>query len=124
MDEFVKLDPKDWIVLNAANSNSQVARCLIAIAKSRDLNVIGIMRRSQLISEIENLGVDFVGIESPELSKQIHCYAWLSGLPIHVPQGDLIGKRLNRRKVHPLFIVAVILLIFAGAAMTFFSFQS
>src|ERR1700676_2688162 len=22
-------------------------------------------------------------------------YAWLSGLPIHVPQGDLIGKRLN-----------------------------
>jgi hypothetical protein len=28
------------------------------------------------------------------------------------------------RKVHPLFIVAVILLILAGAAMTFFSFQS
>jgi NADPH:quinone reductase-like Zn-dependent oxidoreductase len=22
-------------------------------------------------------------------------YAWLTGLPIHVPQGDLIGKRLN-----------------------------
>src|SRR5271156_1773127 len=22
-------------------------------------------------------------------------YAWLSGLPIHLPQGDLIGKRLN-----------------------------
>src|SRR5207237_10428254 len=22
-------------------------------------------------------------------------YAWLSGLPLHVPQGDLIGKRLN-----------------------------
>ena len=22
-------------------------------------------------------------------------YAWLSGLPIHVPQGDLIIKRLN-----------------------------
>ena len=22
-------------------------------------------------------------------------YAWLSGLPIHVPQGDLIGKRLH-----------------------------
>jgi hypothetical protein len=30
----------------------------------------------------------------------------------------------GRRKVHPLFIVAVILLILAGAAMTFFSFQS
>jgi NADPH:quinone reductase-like Zn-dependent oxidoreductase len=129
LDEFVKLKPKDWIVLNAANS--QVARCLIAIAKSRDLNVVGIVRRSELIPEIKNLGVDFVGVESPELSKQIQIatggmpiplgldavggpatatmasvlspgahliiYASLSGLPIHVLQGDLIGKRL---KIH------------------------
>jgi NADPH:quinone reductase-like Zn-dependent oxidoreductase len=127
LDEFVKLEPKDWIVLNAANS--QVARCLIAIAKSRDLNVVGIVRRSELIPEVEKLGVDFVGVESPELSKQIQSatggmpislgvdavggpaaatiasvvspgahfvsYARLSGLPIHVQQGDLIGKRLN-----------------------------
>jgi NADPH:quinone reductase-like Zn-dependent oxidoreductase len=91
LDEFVKLKPKDWIVLNAANS--QVARCLIAIAKSRDLNVIGIVRRSELIPEIEKLGVDFVGVESPELSKQIQIAT--GGLPIHVLQGDLIGKRLN-----------------------------
>jgi trans-2-enoyl-CoA reductase len=127
LDEFVELKPKDWIVLNAANS--QVARCLIAIAKSRDLNVIGIVRRSELIPEIEKLGVDFVGVESTKLSKQIQSatggmpiplgldaaggpatatiatvlspgahlvsYAWLSGLPIQLPQGDLIGKRLN-----------------------------
>jgi NADPH:quinone reductase-like Zn-dependent oxidoreductase len=129
LDEFVKLKPKDWIVLNAANSH--VARCLIAIAKSRDLNVVGIVRRSELIPEIKKLGVDFVGVESPELSKQIQIatggmpiplgldavggpatatmasvlspgahlviYAGLSGLPIHVLQGDLIGKRL---KIH------------------------
>ena len=127
LDGFAKLKPKDWIVLNAANS--QVARCLIAIAKWRDLNVIGIVRRSELIPELEMLGVDFVGVESPELPKIIQSttggmpislgldavggpaaatiagtlspgahfvsYAWLSGLPIHLPQGDLIGKRLN-----------------------------
>ena len=127
LNEFVKLKPKEWIVLNAANS--QVARCLIAIAKSRALNVVGIVKRSELVPQIEKLGVDFVGVESPELSKQIPVatggmpislgldavggpstatitsalspgahlvsYAWLSGLPIHVPQGDLIGKRLN-----------------------------
>src|SRR6202035_1448652 len=51
LDGFVKLKPQDWIVLNAANS--QVARCLIAIAKSRDLKVIGIVRRSELIPEME-----------------------------------------------------------------------
>jgi NADPH:quinone reductase-like Zn-dependent oxidoreductase len=127
LDEIVDLKPKDWIVLNAANS--QVARCLIAIAKSRDLRVIGILRRFELIQEIEKLGADFVGIESPELSKQIQIatggrpislgldavggpatatiasvlspgghlvsYAQMSRLPMHVPQGDLIGKRLN-----------------------------
>jgi trans-2-enoyl-CoA reductase len=86
------------------------------------------VRRSELIPEIEKLGVDFVGVESPEPSKQIRIaggtpislgldavggpatatmasvlspgahlvsYAQLSGSPIHVLQGDLIGKRLN-----------------------------
>ena len=52
LNEFVKLKPKDWIVLNAANS--QVARCLIAIAKSRGLNIAGIVRRSELIPEIQS----------------------------------------------------------------------
>jgi trans-2-enoyl-CoA reductase len=129
LDEFVKLKAQDWIVLNAANAH--VGRCLIAIAKSRDLNVVGIVRRPELIPEIKKLSVDFVGVESPELPKEIQVatggtpillgldavggpatatiasvlspeahlvsYAWLSGLPIHVPQGDLIGKRL---KIH------------------------
>src|ERR1700745_1604526 len=127
LDEFVKLKANDWIVLNAANS--QVARCLIAIAKSRGLNVAGIVRRSEHIPEIKTLGADFVGVESLDLPRQIQIatggtpislgldavggpatatmasvlspeahlvvYAWLSGLPIHVGQGDLIGKRLN-----------------------------
>src|SRR6476469_4794629 len=64
LSEFVKLKPTEWIVINAANS--QIARCLIAIAKSRDLKIAGIVRRSELISEIETLSVDFVGVESPE----------------------------------------------------------
>ena len=127
LDGFAKLKPEDWIVLNAANS--QVARCIIAIAKSRNLKIIGIVRRSELIPELEKLGVDFVSVESSELPKQIQVatggkpitlgldavggstaatiagalspgahfvsYAWLSGLPIYLPQADLIGKRLN-----------------------------
>ena len=127
LSEFVKLNPMEWIVLNAANS--QIARCLIAVAKSRGLKIAGIVRRAELIPEIETLGVDFVGVESPELPKQVQpatggmpirlgldavggpatatiasvlfprahlvVYAWLSGSPIQVGQGDLIAKRLN-----------------------------
>src|ERR1700737_1314928 len=69
LDEFVKLKPKDWIVLNAANS--QIARCLIAVAKSRNLRLVGIVRRPELVTELKTLGIDFVGLESPELPKQI-----------------------------------------------------
>src|ERR1700747_2400908 len=86
LDEFVKLKANDWIVLNAANS--QVARCLIAIAKSRDLNVKGIVRRSDIIPQVETLGVDFVGVESPELSKQIRVAT--GGMPISLGL-DAIG---------------------------------
>ena len=127
LSEFVKLKPKDWVVLNAANAH--VARCIIAIAKSRDLRVAGIVRRSEAVPEIKKLGVDFAEVESPELPKQIQaatggapialgldavggpatatiadvlspgahlvCYAWLSGVPIHVSQSDLIVKKLN-----------------------------
>jgi NADPH:quinone reductase-like Zn-dependent oxidoreductase len=78
LNEFVKLKPRDWIVLNAANS--QIARCLIAVAKSRGLNIAGIVRRPELIPEVQRLGVDFVGVESPELPKQIQAAA--GGMPI------------------------------------------
>ena len=54
LSEFVEQKSKDWIVINAANS--QIARCLIAIAKSRDLKIAGIVRRSELIPEVEKLG--------------------------------------------------------------------
>src|ERR1700722_12149410 len=78
LDGFVKLKAKDWIVLNAANS--QIARCLIAVAKSRGLSFIGIVRRSELVPELEAMGVDFVGVESPELLKKIQKAT--GGMPI------------------------------------------
>src|SRR6201995_2069209 len=64
LDEFVKLNAGDWVVLNAANS--QIARCIIAVAKSRGLRVIGIVRRPEVAEELKVLGVDFVGVESTE----------------------------------------------------------
>jgi len=127
LTQFAKLKPNDWVILNAANA--QVSRCIIAIAKSRGLNVVGIVRRLELAGEVKQCGADFVGVESPDLPKQIQAatggaqltlgldavggpatatiaralspgahlvvYAWLSGAPIQVGQGDLIAKRIN-----------------------------
>jgi len=51
-----------------------------------------------------SLGLDAVGgpaaaMIAGALSPGAHfvSFAWLGGLPIHLPQGDLIGKRLNIR---------------------------
>ncbi len=127
LTQFAKLKPNDWVILNAANA--QVSRCIIAIAKSRSLNVVGIVRRPELVEKVKQFGADFVGVESPDLPKQIQAatggaqltlgidavggpatatiaralspgahlvvYAWLSGAPIQVGQGDLIAKRIN-----------------------------
>jgi NADPH:quinone reductase-like Zn-dependent oxidoreductase len=78
IDGFVQLKPDNWIVLNAANS--QVARCIIAIARARGLKVAGIVRRPEAIQEIEDLRVAFVGVDSSELPKQIQNAA--GGKPI------------------------------------------
>jgi NADPH:quinone reductase-like Zn-dependent oxidoreductase len=78
LNEFTHLKAKDWIVLNAANS--RVAGCIIAISKARGINVAAIVRRPEVVSEIKQLGADFVGIESPDLPKQIQ--AATDGMPI------------------------------------------
>src|SRR5580658_3552848 len=78
LSEFVKLEAHDWIVLNAANAH--VARCIIAIAKSRGLRVAGVVRRAEAAQEVKKLGADFVGVESPDLPKQIQ--AATGGAPI------------------------------------------
>jgi NADPH:quinone reductase-like Zn-dependent oxidoreductase len=80
LNEFAKLKPKDWVVLNAANS--KVAGCIIAIAKARGINVAAIVRSPEAVSEVRQLGADFVGIESPDLPKQIQ--AATNGTPIHL----------------------------------------
>jgi NADPH:quinone reductase-like Zn-dependent oxidoreductase len=67
---------------NPPSAGEALVRCLIAIAKARDLNIVGIVRRSELIPELEGLGIDFVGVESPELSKQIQTAT--GGMPIHL----------------------------------------
>ncbi len=78
LTQFAELKPGDWVILNAANA--QVSRCIIAIAKSRDLKIAAIVRRSEVIPEVERLGADFVGIESPELPKEIQTAT--GGMPI------------------------------------------
>ena len=69
LTDYVSLEPGDWIIQNAANSG--VGRYIIQLARHRSLKTLNVVRRSELISELESEGADVVVTDEVPLSKQI-----------------------------------------------------
>ena len=61
LDEAFDLKPGDWVVQNAANSG--VGRSLIAIAKARGLKTINLVRRPELVQDLQAIGGDLVVVD-------------------------------------------------------------
>ncbi len=62
---FSSLSPGDWVVQNAANSG--VGRCFIQIARVMGLKTINLVRREELISELQALGGDVVLLDDGDV---------------------------------------------------------
>jgi len=62
LSEFTKLQKGSWVAFNAGNSG--VGRSLIAIAKSRGIKTVAIVRRPELVDELKLLGADVVVLDS------------------------------------------------------------
>ena len=69
LSEYVDLKPGEWLVQNAANS--AVGRWVIAFAKTRGLKTVNIVRRPELVPELQAIGGDVVVVDSPDVSKEI-----------------------------------------------------
>jgi NADPH:quinone reductase-like Zn-dependent oxidoreductase len=69
LSEYVNLKPGEWVVQNAANSG--VGRWVIAFAKARGLKTVNIVRRPELVPELEAIGGDVVVVDSPDVSERI-----------------------------------------------------
>ena len=69
LSEYVNLKSDDWVVQNSANSG--VGRWVIAFAKTRGLKTVNIVRRPELVAELEAIGGDLVVVDSPDVSKEI-----------------------------------------------------
>jgi NADPH:quinone reductase-like Zn-dependent oxidoreductase len=61
LDEASNLEPGDWVIQNAANSG--VGRSLIAIAKARGIKTINLVRRPELVPDLQAIGGDLVVID-------------------------------------------------------------
>jgi NADPH:quinone reductase-like Zn-dependent oxidoreductase len=64
LSEYVDLKPGDWVVQNAGNSG--VGRAVIALARARGLRSISLVRRAELVTELELAGGDIVLVNEAE----------------------------------------------------------
>ena len=69
LSEYVELKPGEWVVQNSANS--AVGRWVIAFAKTRGLKTVNIVRRPELVPELQAIGGDVVVVDSRDVSKEI-----------------------------------------------------
>ena len=69
LHDFARLEPGDWIVQNAANSG--VGRAVIQLAKALGLRTLNVVRRVELVEELEKIGADVVITEETNLRDQV-----------------------------------------------------
>ena len=69
LNDYVDLKPGEWVVQNAANSG--VGRWVIAFAKTRGLRTVNIVRRPELVTELEGIGGDVVVVGTPDVPDRI-----------------------------------------------------
>lgn len=67
--DFVSLEAGDWVLQNAANSAA--GRCVIAIARTRGLRTINVVRRPELVDELRSLGADVVLLDEAALPARV-----------------------------------------------------
>jgi NADPH:quinone reductase-like Zn-dependent oxidoreductase len=78
LSEYVNLKPGEWVVQNSANSS--VGRWVIAFAKARGLKTVNIVRRPELVPELQAIGGDVVVVDSPDVSEKIKAAVGLAEL--------------------------------------------
>jgi len=66
---FANLRPGDWLAQNAANSG--VGRSVIAICKSLGIHTVNLVRREELIPELEEAGADAVLLDNDHAPDEI-----------------------------------------------------
>jgi NADPH:quinone reductase-like Zn-dependent oxidoreductase len=69
LTDIVRLQGGSWIIQNGANSG--VGRAVIVIAKSLGLRTVNIVRRDEVVAEIQALGGDAVLLDGPDLATRV-----------------------------------------------------
>lgn len=69
LEDFVALQPGDWLVQNAANSSC--GRYLIGLARLAGVRTVNVVRRPEMADELAALGGDAVLVDGPDLAARV-----------------------------------------------------
>ncbi|WP_114286366.1 zinc-dependent alcohol dehydrogenase family protein [Candidatus Halocynthiibacter alkanivorans] len=69
LSDIKELSPGDWILQNAGNS--AVSRYVIQLAKMRGIKTVSVVRRTDVVAELETLGGDVVLLDGDDLAARV-----------------------------------------------------
>lgn len=69
LQDLAPLQAGDWFVQNGANSN--VGRNLIRLARRRGVRTVNVVRRPDLVPQLEAMGGDVVVVDGPGLAQRV-----------------------------------------------------
>ncbi len=65
LNEFVPLNAGEWVVFNAANAS--VSHSIIAVAKSKGIKTLGLVRRKEAVDIVRKAGADVVLVDDEKV---------------------------------------------------------
>ena len=92
LQDFVDLQPGEWVLQDAANSN--VGRYLIVLAARWGLRTVNLVRREEVVQELKDLGADAVVLDGPDLPARIR--EATGGAEIRLGIDAVAGKSVMR----------------------------
>lgn len=90
--DFVPLQTGDWIIQNAANSS--VGRAAIQLAHLSGIKTVNVVRRSDVIDDLEALGGDVVLLDGEDLAERVA--AVTKNAPVRLGIDSVGGQATNR----------------------------
>jgi NADPH:quinone reductase-like Zn-dependent oxidoreductase len=92
LEDYVPLEPGEWLIQNAANSNC--GRYLIKLASLKGVKTVNVVRRAAVIPELRALGADVVLEDGPDLAARVA--AAVGGAPIRFGIDAVAGDATQR----------------------------
>ncbi len=88
LHDFVSLRPNEWLIQNAANSGA--GRAVIQIAKELGYKTVNVVRRPELVDELEQEGGNIVVVENEKLREEVKDRT--AGAPIRLALNAVGGE--------------------------------